>query len=68
MLFNYIHIALRSIQKSKIHTLVNVFGLAAGLACVFLIMLNLQVELSYDASPGKTTIRRRGRRIPWPRR
>ena len=35
-------------QKSKIHTLVNVFGLGAGLACVFLIMLHLQVELSYD--------------------
>lgn len=48
MLSNYLYIALRSIRKNKVHTLINVVGLGSGLACVFLIMLYLQVELSYD--------------------
>lgn len=48
MLSNYIKIALRSLQKSKVHSTINVLGLAFGIACVFLIVLYLQVELSYD--------------------
>lgn len=48
MLSNYFHIALRSILKNKTHTLINVLGLGAGLACVFLILLHVQQELSYD--------------------
>lgn len=48
MLTNYIQIALRNILKSKVHTFINVFGLALGIACVFLIVLYVQFELSYD--------------------
>lgn len=48
MLSSYIHIAIRSLLKSKVHTFINVFGLAFGIACVFLIILYLQHELSYD--------------------
>lgn len=48
MLANYITIAFRSLLKSKVHTFINVFGLAFGMACVFLILLYLQRELSFD--------------------
>ncbi|MEX2230753.1 MAG: ABC transporter permease, partial [Cyclobacteriaceae bacterium] len=48
MLFNYFNIAVRSLLKSKVHSLINVFGLAFGIACVFLIILYVQGELSYD--------------------
>jgi putative ABC transport system permease protein len=48
MLYNYINIAIRSLLKSRVHTLINVFGLAFGVACVFLIILYLQGELGYD--------------------
>ena len=48
MLLNYLNIALRSLLKSKAHTFINVFGLAFGIACVFLIILYLRGELSYD--------------------
>src|SRR5690348_14971124 len=48
MLSNYLTIALRSLQKSKVHSLINVLGLAFGIACVFLIILYLEGELSYD--------------------
>src|SRR5688500_6955656 len=48
MLSNYLHIALRSLLKSKVHTFINVFGLAFGIACVFLIILYLRNEVSYD--------------------
>ena len=45
---NYLTIALRNILKSKVHSFINVFGLAFGIACVFLIALYVQGELSYD--------------------
>ncbi|MEX1241520.1 MAG: ABC transporter permease [Cyclobacteriaceae bacterium] len=48
MLSNYFRIAIRSLLKSKVYTFINVFGLAFGIACVFLIILYLQNELSYD--------------------
>ncbi len=48
MLVNYLNIALRSLLKSKAHTFINVSGLAFGIACVFLIILYLKGELSYD--------------------
>lgn len=48
MLYNYFNIAIRSLLKSRAHTFINVFGLAFGIACVFLIILYLQGELSYD--------------------
>ena len=48
MLYNYLHIALRSLLKNRVHTIINVSGLAFGIACVFLIILYLQHELGYD--------------------
>ncbi|HEX8041257.1 MAG TPA: ABC transporter permease [Chryseosolibacter sp.] len=48
MLSNYLNIALRSLLKSKAHTVINVFGLAFGIACVFLIILYVKGEVSYD--------------------
>lgn len=48
MLSNYLTTAYRTLLKSKTHTLINVFGLAFGIACVFMISLYLQRELSYD--------------------
>jgi len=48
MLKNYFKIALRTLQKYKGYTLINVFGLAIGMASAILIMLYVQDELSYD--------------------
>lgn len=48
MLYNYLNIAIRNLLKNKVHTFINVFGLAFGIACVFLIILYVQGELSYD--------------------
>src|SRR6187401_2420137 len=48
MLKNYLQVALRNLLRSKLHTLINIFGLASGMASVFLITLYIQHELSYD--------------------
>lgn len=48
MLSNYLNTILRGLLKNKVHAFINVFGLTFGIACVFLIILYLQTELSYD--------------------
>jgi len=48
MLKNYIKIALRNLLKSKIYSLINIFGLTVGLAACILIALWVQDELSFD--------------------
>lgn len=48
MFNNYIKIALRGLVKQKIYSVINIFGLAVGLAGVTLIFLFVQNELSYD--------------------
>lgn len=48
MLKNYVLIALRSLYKQKIYSIINVSGLALGLACCFLIVLLVQHEMSFD--------------------
>lgn len=45
---NYLKIAWRNLLKNKTFSLINVFGLAAGLACFILIALYVADELSYD--------------------
>ncbi|MFC1725616.1 ABC transporter permease [candidate division KSB1 bacterium] len=45
---NYLKIAFRNMRKQKSYTVINVSGLAIGLACCILIMLWVQDELSYD--------------------
>ncbi len=48
MLFNYLKIALRNIRKEKTYSLINILGLATGMAATLLILLYVQEELSYD--------------------
>lgn len=48
MLKNYLRIALRNLTRTKLHTGINVFGLAVGIAVCLLIMLFVQSEWSYD--------------------
>ena len=48
MLKNYLKVALRSLRKRAGYTLINVGGLALGLACCFLIVLFIQHERSFD--------------------
>jgi putative ABC transport system permease protein len=49
MLNNYLKIALRNIKRYKGYSLINILGLATGMACCLLIVLYIQDELSYDA-------------------
>ncbi|HEY0652286.1 MAG TPA: ABC transporter permease [Chryseosolibacter sp.] len=48
MLKNYIVIALRLLVKNKIFSLINILGLATGIACCTLITLYIQDEMSYE--------------------
>jgi putative ABC transport system permease protein len=48
MIFNYLKIASRNIKKYKTYSFINITGLAIGMACVILIILFIQDELSYD--------------------
>lgn len=45
---NYLKPAARYISRSKLYSLINIVGLALGLAAVVLIVLWVQNELSYD--------------------
>lgn len=48
MFKNYFKIALRNLVKHKIYSIINISGLALGLACSILILLWVWDELSYD--------------------
>ena len=48
MFRNYITVALRNIRKHKGFSLINIAGLAIGIASCLLILLFVQSELSYD--------------------
>lgn len=48
MLTNYFKIAIRNLWKNKTFSLINIIGLASGLACFILITLYVADELSYD--------------------
>lgn len=48
MLKNYFTVALRNLLKHKGYTFINIAGLAAGMACCYLILLYVRHELSYD--------------------
>ena len=48
MLKNYLKIAVRNLMKRKGFSLINIFGLATGMAVCLLIVLFVQSELSYD--------------------
>ena len=48
MLKNYFKIAFRNLLKNKVFSLVNIAGLAMGMAACFFIFLYVHFELSYD--------------------
>ncbi|MFT3705392.1 MAG: ABC transporter permease [Agriterribacter sp.] len=48
MLKNYFKIAWRNLKKNKIYSLVNIFGLAIGMAACFFIFQYVHFERSYD--------------------
>lgn len=48
MLQNYLKIAWRNLLRSKLFSVINIVGLASGLACFILIALYVMDELSYD--------------------
>ena len=48
MLGNYFKIAYRNLRKNKVYSIINIGGLAIGMACFLLIALYMQNELSYD--------------------
>ena len=48
MLKNYLKIAFRNLRRHKAYSVINVAGLAIGLACFTLIILYVQDEWSYD--------------------
>ncbi len=48
MIRNYFRIAIRNLKKYKAFSLINIIGLAVGLACCIVISLYVRDELSYD--------------------
>jgi len=48
MLKNYFKIAIRNMMRHKGYSLINILGLAIGMACCILILLYVTDELSYD--------------------
>lgn len=48
MFKNLIKVAFRNIWKKKLFSLINIIGLSVGIACFFLIIINVRQESSYD--------------------
>ena len=48
MIFHYIKFAFRSLFRDKVFSLINIIGLAIGLACSFFITVYVINELSYN--------------------
>jgi len=48
MIKSYFQLAIRHLLKNKSFSIINIVGLAIGLACSFLIFLHVYTELSYD--------------------
>ena len=48
MLTNYLKIAFRNLLKNKVFSLINILGLAIGMAACLLILQYVTFELSYD--------------------
>ncbi len=49
MFKNYFKVAVRSLLKRKTYTLINILGLATGMAVCLLIVLFIKSELGYDS-------------------
>ena len=48
MLWNYLKIALRTLQRNTSYTVINMVGLALGIACCVLLALFVRHEWTYD--------------------
>lgn len=48
MLQNYLKIAVRSLLRTKVYSLINIAGLALGVSCCLLLALYVKDEFSYD--------------------
>ena len=48
MLRNYLIIAWRNLLRHKLYSLINILGLAVGMACSLLILQYVRYELTYD--------------------
>jgi len=48
MLRNYLKIAVRNLLRNRLYSLINIFGLASGMACCLLILGYVGDELGYD--------------------
>lgn len=48
MFTNLIKVAFRNIWRKKLFSLINIIGLSVGIACFFLIIVNVRHEFSYD--------------------
>src|ERR1700761_4471735 len=48
MIINYIKIAWRNLVKQKLYSVINISGLAVGLAVCMVIMMYVAHEMSYD--------------------
>ncbi len=48
MIHNYLKIAFRTIKRHKGYSIINITGLALGMACCLMILMHLSFELSYD--------------------
>ena len=55
MLRNYFKVMLRSLLKNKVFTLINLLGLATGMAVCLLLVLYIQNELGYTISISTAT-------------
>jgi putative ABC transport system permease protein len=57
MIRNYFKTALRNLRHRKVYTIINIFGLAIGIASCMLIFMVVNYELSYDKfQPGYNKI------------
>ncbi len=57
MLKNFLTIALRNLGKNKAFSIINIFGLAIGIAACIVIMLFVFYEKSFDAMHSKNIYR-----------
>jgi len=48
MFKNYLKIALRNMRKNKVYTIINICGLAIGVACCLMVFLYVADELNFD--------------------
>jgi len=49
MIKNYLTIAFRNLMRFKVFSIINVLGLAIGMACCILVLCFIQDEWGYDA-------------------